>query len=418
MVEIQSARVERRITAKLIAALADTPVVVMNGPRQSGKSTVARQLVDRGVLSDYVTFDSAADLAAAAADPDGFIRSHPGPAVIDEVQHVPDLFRAIKLSVDRDRRPGRYLLTGSVDVLLAPRIGESLAGRVEFQTLWPFSQGEIDRGRERFIDAAFGERWPAFHDDPGTRRELAERVLRGGYPEVVARRPERRGEWFESYVTAILQRDVRSLADIEALTVMPRLLQLLAARVGSLLNTAELSRRAAIPYTSLGRYLSLLEATFIVRRIPAWSGGLGGRLLKHPRLFLCDSGLAASLQRVDAERIASADPVLIGPLIENFVATELMKQAAWGSSRASLYHFRSAAGEEVDLVLEGPGGRIVGIELKASSTVTDSDLRGLRALAAAAGRKFHRGLVLYTGARAVPFGKDLFAAPMSALWKA
>lgn len=407
----------RHITERLIAGLGDTPVIVVNGPRQGGKSTLARDLVSRGSLADYVTFDSAADLAAAAADPDGFVRGLKGPTVIDEVQHVPDLFRAIKLSVDRDRRPGRFLLTGSVDLLLAPRIGESLAGRAEIHTLWPFSQGEIEVARDRFIDAVFAERWAPFHDDPGTRREMAERIVRGGYPEVVARPPARRSPWFESYITAILQRDVRSLADVEALTLMPALLQLLAARVGSLLNVAELSRSSGIAYTSLGRYISLLEATFIVRRVPAWSGGLGTRLLKHPRIFLCDSGLAAHLQKVDAERIATADPVLIGPLIENFVAMELMKQLGWAETAAHLYHFRSAAGDEVDLVLERRDGCVVGIELKASSTVTHRDLRGLRALAAATKHKFHRGILLYMGGRSVTFGDDLHAVPLSALWR-
>lgn len=408
---------ERRVTSELLAALRDTPVVLLNGPRQSGKSTLAQDLVRRGVVGTYLTFDSAADLASAAADPDGFVRGLDGATVIDEVQHVPDLFRAIKLSVDRDRRPGRFLLTGSVDVLLAPRISESLAGRMELHTLWPLSQGEIEGARDRFVDAVFGDDPPAFHEDPGTRRELAERIVRGGYPEVVLRPAERRAQWFTSYVTAIVQRDVRSLAEIDALIALPRLLQLLAARVGSLLNIAELSRSSGIPYTTLGRYLSLLEATFILRRVPAWSGGLGQRLLKHPRTFICDSGLAASLQRVDVERITTADPTLIGPLIENFVAMELVKQLSWHSASTHLYHFRSAAGEEVDLVLERGDGKVVGIELKASATVTEDDLRGLRALASRTRRKFHRGLVLYMGSRSLPFGADLYAVPLSALWR-
>lgn len=409
--------VQRRLASRLLETLGDTPVAVLNGPRQSGKSTLARSLVERGVLSTYRTFDSAEDLASAATDPDGFVRALEGPAVIDEVQHVPDLFRAIKLSVDRDRRPGRFLLTGSVDVLLAPRISESLAGRAALHTLWPLSQGEIEGGRDRFVQAVFAEDELAFHADPGTRRELAERIVRGGYPEVVARPPDRRAEWFASYVTTILQRDVRSLAEIDALITMPALLQLLAARVGSLLNVAELSRSAGIPYTTLGRYLALLETTFLIRRVPAWSGGLGRRLLKHPRVFLCDSGLAASLQRVDAERIATADPTLIGPLIENFVAMELVKQLGWQSAGAHLYHFRSASGEEVDLVLERGDGKVVGLELKASATISEADLRGLRALAEATRGKFHRGIVLYLGARSLPFGRDMHAVPLSALWR-
>lgn len=414
---MESAYVERRIAARLVAALRDTPVVILNGPRQSGKSTLAQELVRQGVLSTYLTFDSAAELASAAADPDGFVRGLGGPAVIDEVQHVPDLFRAIKLSVDRDRRPGRFLLTGSVDVLLAPRISESLAGRMELHTLWPLSQGEIEGGGDRFVEAVFEDGPPAFDGDSGTRRALAERIVRGGYPEVVTRPPDRRADWFSSYVTAIVQRDIRSLAEIDALIAVPGLLQLLAARVGSLLNMAELSRSSGIPYTTLTRYISLLEATFVLRRIPAWSGGLGQRLLKHPRVFLCDSGLAATLQRVDVERLTTADPTLVGPLIENFVAMELVKQLSWHRPSTSLYHFRSVAGEEVDLVLERADGKVVGIELKASATVGEGDLRGLRALAAATRRKFHRGVVLYMGSRTLPFGANTHAVPLSALWK-
>jgi predicted AAA+ superfamily ATPase len=408
---------ERRSASALLAALRDTPVVLLNGPRQSGKSTLAQELVRRGALSTYLTFDSAADLASAAADPDGFVRGLDRPAVIDEVQHVPDLFRAIKLAVDRDRRPGRFLLTGSVDVLLAPRISESLAGRMELHTLWPLSQGEIEGARDRFVEAVFRDELPAFHQDPGTRRELAERIVRGGYPEVVLRPRDRRAQWFASYITAIVQRDIRSLAEIDSLISVPGLLHLLGARVGSLLNAAELSRRSGIPYTTLSRYLSLLEATFILRRIPAWSGGLGQRLLKHPRIFVCDSGLAASLQGVDVERIAMAEPTLIGPLIENFVAMELVKQLGWHPASAHLYHFRSAAGEEVDLVLERGDGKVVGLEVKASASVTEDDLRGLRALASRTGRKFHRGVLLYMGDRSVRFGRGLHAVPLSALWR-
>lgn len=408
---------ERRITPALVAALSDTPVVVLNGPRQSGKSTLARELVRRGHLAEYRTFDSAADLATAASDPDGFVRTLGGPAVIDEVQHVPDLFRAIKQAVDEDRRPGRFLLTGSVDVRLAPRISESLAGRVELRTLWPLSQGEIEDANESFLRAVFADELPPYQDARELRRDLAERIVRGGFPELVRRPSERRAPWFESYITTILQRDVESLADVDALATMPRLVRLLAARTASQLNVAELSRSSQIPNSTLGRYLALLEAAFLIRRIPAWSGGLGRRLLKHPRVVLSDTGLAAHLQTVDADRIATSEPVLIGPLIENFVAMELIKQLSWKTAFASLYHFRSAAGEEVDLVLEQGNGRIAGIELKASSTVVDADFRGLRALASAGGRRFVRGVLLYTGRHSLPFGPKMHAMPMSALWR-
>lgn len=389
--------------------------MLLNGARQVGKTTLARAVAAGPPARRYLTLDDAAVLAAADSDPAGFLAGLDGPVIIDEVQRAPGLFRAIKAEVDRDRRPGRFLLTGSADVLLLPRLAEALVGRVEILTLWPLSQGEIGAEREGFIDAAFGKRPPTFSTRQRTT-DLAGRILRGGYPELVAAGSKARPRaWFDSYLATILQRDVRDLAHIEGLTALPRLLALLASRTLGLLNHADLARNCGLPQSTLKRYMTLLETTFLVQLLPAWFVNLGKRMIKAPKVFLVDTGLAAHLQGVDARRLEE-DRNLLGPLIENLVVTELKKQAGWSHSRPKLFHFRTE-GHEVDLVLEGPGGAIVGIEIKAKASVDAADLKGLRVLREAAGRRFHRGLLIYTGAEVVPFAEELHAVPVGAVWE-
>ena len=407
----------RRNIAPLVReALQDTPVVLLNGARQTGKSTLVRGGMLGNSDTRYLTLDEAGVLAAAEADPAGFLSGLTGPVILDEVQRSPGLFPAIKAEVDRDRRPGRFLLTGSANVLLLPRLSESLAGRVEILTLWPLSQGEIEGVEERFVDAVFSADPLPFLEEQDEPLGLYDRLLRGGFPEALARGSEaRRRAWFGSYVTTILQRDVRDLSNIEGMTDLPRLLSLLAARSASLVNYAELSRSASMPQSTLKRYVSLLEATFLVRTLPAWSSNLSKRLVRSPKLLLCDTGLISSLQGLSAERLAS-NPVLVGPLLEIFVAMELQKQSAWSATQPRLFHFRTQTGQEVDVVLEDAAGRVVGVEVKASATVGARDFRGLRALAEASGDRFRRGFVLYTSRTTVPFGENLHALPVSSFW--
>jgi predicted AAA+ superfamily ATPase len=408
---------ERHIAPSLLEALADTPVVLLHGARQTGKSTLVQWVATEKHPARYLTFDDAGVLAAARHDPAGFLAGLEAPLVLDEVQRVPELFLTIKGVVDRDRRPGHFLLTGSANVLLLPRLSESLAGRMEILTLWPFSQGEIEGRREGFVDGVFAETLPRLTDEGTDRGDLTRRLLTGGYPEILERETTpRRSAWFGSYITTILQRDVRDLAHIEGLTALPRLLALLAARVMALVNSAELSRSIGLPLSTLKRYMALLEQTFLIQMVPASSGNLGKRLVKAPRLLLSDSGLAAHLLGADAERLAR-DPRLLGSLLENFVAMELRKQIAWSRTRPQMFHFRTQTGQEVDLVLEDRSGRIVGIEVKAGATVDSRDFRGLWSLAEAVGRRFRRGVVLYTGSAAIPFGANLHALPISALWR-
>lgn len=407
----------RELKASLLAALNDRPVVFLSGARQTGKTTLVRELATEVGSARYLTLDEIAILSAARADPAGFVAGLDTPVILDEVQRAPELFLPIKAAVDRDRRPGRFLLTGSADVLLLPRVSESLAGRMEILTLWPLSQGEIEGVPEGFLDAVFSAKLPGLPEPRVRWGEVVRRMAIGGYPEAQTQASaSRRDAWFGSYVTAILQRDVRDLANIEGLTQMPRLLALLAARLSGLLNFSELSRTSGIPQSTLKRYMTLLETTFLLLLLSPWSGNLGKRFVKSPRIMLNDTGLAAHLLGVDAERLR-ADPGLAGHLLENFVFMELKKQVGWSRTRAQVFHFRTQAGQEVDFVLEDRSGRLVGIEVKASATVDGNDFRGLKSLAEDSGERFVRGVLLYAGKEVIPFGRQLHALPLDALWR-
>ncbi|HKI02045.1 MAG TPA: ATP-binding protein [Thermoanaerobaculia bacterium] len=406
----------RHIAPLLREALDDRPVVLLNGARQVGKSTLVQSLTD-GASAQYLTLDDATVLAAATRDPAGFVAGLGDRVILDEVQRAPDLFLALKAAVDRDRRPGRFLLTGSANVFVLPRVSESLAGRMEILTLWPLSQGEIEGQVEGFVDAMFAKTFTPPQLQTFRRAELFERLARGGFPELVDKSSEaRRRAWFGSYTTSILQRDVRDLTSIEDLAALPRLLSLLAARATALLNYSELSRSSGIPASTLKRYFALLEATFLVLTLPAWSTNFSKRLVKSPKLLLNDTGLLASSLGLNPERFEE-DPRLAGPILENFVLMEIRKQIAWSQTQPAMFHYRTQTGQEIDLLLEDAGGRIVGVEVKAKSTVQEKDVRVLQDLADALGPRFVRGVVLYTGERAVPFSDKIFALPVQALWR-
>ena len=409
---------ERHVSSRLLAALADSPVVLLHGARQTGKSTLVQHITSSEHPARYFTFDDISVLSAATADPAGFLAGTEGPIALDEVQRAPELLLAIKADVDRNRQPGRFLLTGSANVLMLPKLSESLAGRMEILRLWPLSQGEMASHREGFVDLLFNGGIGRFNSGAAGNSDLIERILRGGYPEPHSRTTwSRRRAWFNSYVLTILQRDVRDLSHIEGLGTMPRLLTLLASRVGTLLNHAEVSRSLGMPQSTLKRYMTLLETTFLVQLLPAWSGNLGKRLVKSPKVYLNDTGLvAATLGQADEK--ALRDSHLLGPLLENFVVAELFKQTTWSKTDPGLFHFRTLTGQEVDVVMESPSGDLAGIEIKAGSTVNAADFKGLRVLAEETGKRFRHGVVLYQGRETVPFGKNLHAVPLEALWRA
>ena len=408
--------IKRNITERIVEALSDNPVVFLSGARQTGKSTLVQSLARSEHPARYITFDDATALSAASSDPAGYLSGTKGPVVLDEVQRVPGLFMAIKAEVDRSRDAGRFLLTGSADVLLLPGLSESLAGRMEILTLWPFSQGEITSVKERFVDAVFGRDIPQDMATSADREDLHSRILTGGFPEMLARKSAARQKaWFDSYITAILQRDVREIAQIERLTELPRLLSLLAARATSLVNYSEISRSMGMPLTTLRRYMALLEMTFLVRHLSPWSTNLGKRLVRSHKINICDCGLMAHLMGVLGKKdLTAADNP--GALLENFVVMELRKQSTWSETQPRMYFYRTQAGREVDIILEDASGNIVGIEVKSSATVGKGDFRSLQALAELLGKAFLKGIVLYTGHEIVPFGAKLFALPVSLLY--
>lgn len=399
--------------AQVEKALADTRVVLLAGPRQAGKTTLARSLADD--RRAYQTLDNATTLNAAQRDPTGFVRGLDR-AVIDEIQRAPELLLAIKESVDADPRPGRFLLTGSANLMTLPRVADSLAGRMETVRLLPLAQAEIAASAPpTFLDRVFAGEPPTV----GVQRsgaDLVDTVLAGGYPEALARRTwPRRQDWYLDYVDAVVQRDVRDIANVDQLDRMPRLLRALAEHSGQLINHAGVGAAIGLNHVTTQKYTSVFEQLFLVRTLPPWHSNALKRLTKKPKLHFVDPGLLAAMRGVTPEGIAR-DRGAFGPILETFVFTELLKLAGWSDERLTFSHYRDKDQYEVDVVIEDRRGRIVGIEVKASATVTGDDFRGLRRLQESVGGQFALGLVLYDHDRAVPFGERLLAAPISSLW--
>lgn len=389
-------------------------MVVLAGPRQAGKSTLAARVVAEA-QGTWLSLDEAAVLDVARTDPVGFVRGRRGLVGIDEAQRVPELLLAIKAEVDAERRPGRFLLTGSTRLLGAPRLVDSLAGRMESLTLWPFTQGELDGGSggPTLIDAAFGDAVSDLDPPAVARGELLERAGAGGFLPALARTGRRRTAWFDSYVAGVIDREVRALTDATYLRELPRLLRLCAARTAGELNVSDLARDLGLSRPTADSYLAHLEAVFLIQTVPAWSTNLTARVVRRPKLVVADTGLAA---RLLGGRLRT-DPELAGRLVETFVVGELRAQAEWSEARPSLFHFRDRAGAEVDLVLESGDGRVVGVEVKAGATIRADDLTGLRLLERRLGSDLVAGLVLCTAPEPRHLGGRLWIVPISALWQ-
>lgn len=399
----------RRASDLVMEALQDTRVVVINGARQTGKSTLAELVLPRtrNGLARYL--DDPSTRAAAESDPVRFVR-HDGTMLIDEVQRVPDLWLAIKRTVDEDPRPGRFLLTGSARLLGLADLPDTLPGRSETIELWPLSQGEIDGAPDGFIDAVFAHGVDAAVESIGLHRaEYIHRALRGGYPEAVRReQPRRRSRFFESYLSDLLSRDVKQVAQIEKSSDMRRLLSLLAAQTAGLVNYARLASDLGVTAPTTRSYLQILETIYLIRLLPGWATNLTTRAIAAPKVIFTDSAMAGYL--------AAGANDNAGPLLENFVLGELARQLTWADTPARLYHYRDRDQHEVDAILENNAGEVVGIEVKASETARAADFTTLRLLQERLGDRFRAGIVAYCGTRTLPFGERLACMPISALW--
>jgi predicted AAA+ superfamily ATPase len=400
---------------RLTEALADSPVVLIHGPRQCGKTTLAQALGERSDYA-YLSFDDDAARAAAQADPAGFVSNLPEQVILDEVQRVPALFAALKIAVDRKRVSGRFILTGSANVLLVPKLADSLAGRMQILRLHPLAQCELARHAPGFLDALFAGRFK-FRQSERLGGQLAQRIAAGGYPAALARPAgRRRAAWYRDYLEALVQRDVRDLARISSLDALPRLLALAAAQTAQLFNVTALAAPFQLSRPTIGDYVTLLERVFLLERLPPWHSNRISRLIKTPKLHLGDTGLACALLGVDAAALV-ADRHLLGQILETFVFQELRRQASWHDEPLGFFHFRDKDGVEVDIVIERGARALVGVEVKAAATVTAADFRGLRKLREAAGKRFVVGVVLYDGETSVRFDEQLYAVPLRALWE-
>jgi len=411
--------VARRLEDALPALLEEEPVLVLNGARTVGKSTLLARIAteaDRAVLD----LDDLATRDAVAADP-ALFASGPAPVLVDEFQKVPELLDAVKAELNKDLRPGRFVLTGSTRYTALPRLAQSLTGRVHVVDVWPLSQGELAGTRETFCKQLLDD--PAAlvggTQTPETREGYEQRVLAGGFPLAVRRSAAARARWFRDYISLVISRDVLEIRQVRQRDSLPRLLRVLAAQTGQVLNIRKAAEQAHLEPPVAGDYLALLEAVFLVHRLPAWGRTLGSRVAGLPKTHLVDSGLASHLLGLTTKRLTTRQPAVLtefGHVLETFVVNEVLRQASWLDEPVVTGHFRTHDQVEVDLVMESYDGRVTGIEVKASSRVTQQDLRGLRMLRDKLGDTFTGGVLLNLGDRAYTIDERIHVLPVSALW--
>lgn len=415
---------ERHITPRIKEALKFSPIVFLNGARQTGKSTlvqaIAKELISGDEPAPYVTLDRPVLLASASSAPEAFLTGYHGrPVIIDEVQLAPELFRALKIVVDEARTKdsgsasGRYLLTGSANILALPKLADALVGRMAILTLYPFTAAEatysISGGVERLLRLDFKN-----VNDRGL--SLMDAIKRGTFPEIVEASIEDRRTWFDGYITSILQRDVRQISELEKISLLPYLLSVLATRVGGLMNDSDIAREVGLNAVTGRSYRGILKLMFLTLDVKPWHRNVGKRLVKAAKGYLIDTNLICHLLDYNIDDIVSARPEFFGSLVENFVATELLKQLSNSDIKAELYHFRTSDGVEVDFILERPDGSVLAIEVKRAETVSMGDFKGIKVFQELAGKDFIGGIVLYSGKDVAPFGNNLWAVPFSVLW--
>ena len=398
----------------IVEGLEDTPAVFVTGARQVGKTTLTQAIAAREHALVRVNLDDDDVRIAAQQDPVGFLASLPGPSLIDEVQRAPDLLLAIKSVVDSDPEPGQYLLTGSANLLSSRKVKDALTGRIDMVPLWPLSQSEVRGGTLNLIDRLFAAEPPWVEDAPIGREAFASALVEGGYPEARRRTEQRRRRWFRNYVDTALDRDLQELSDAIKLDAMPKLLRLLASQAANLLSYRAAAKRLGLHHDTVKAYVTLLEQTFLVKRLPAWRPGFGAREVATPKVYLVDTGLLANLLGADERRVREDDQIT-GRALENFVATELIKHLEWAETPARLYHYQRQQAD-IDLVVEAADGSLVAVEVKAAATVTDRDTKRIRELRERCGDRFRAGVVLCSRGETAPLGDRLWAVPISGLW--
>jgi uncharacterized protein len=400
----------RQLKKRMNVAMHDTPVVLINGPRQSGKTTLVKQY---SPSLPYYTLDDDNILNAAKQDPVSFV-NRIDKGIIDEIQRAPELLRAIKLSVDQNRQPGRFLLTGSANLLALPQIGDSLAGRMEILTLLPLSLAEIERRTNHFLNYAQTQSWPV-STIRSKQFDYISSALTGGYPEMLLRQaPTRRNAWAKAYIKAIVERDIKDISSIEKLVKMPRLLEVLAQQSGKLTNFTQIGGQLNLDTKTTQKYIGLLETLFLVNQLRPWHGNNLNRIIKASKIHFFDSGLLACLNRITLENLQT-NKSDFGALLETWVYGELLKTINITDEPWHIYYYRDKDQIEVDFVLENNERKIIGIEVKASSTIFNQDFRGLRKLASLAEKDWLSGIVLYNGEQCLSFGENLWAIPFSLL---
>jgi predicted AAA+ superfamily ATPase len=411
--------IQRSISKNILEALQEMPVVFVNGPRQAGKSTLVQKLAESKWPATYVTFDEPSQFGAAQANPEIFLRSHDNNLIIDEVQMVPDLFRVLKMLVDelrlkdKNKAHGHYLLTGSTNIMALPGLADALVGRMAVITLYPLSAVEIAQSKGLFLKKLFDN---GFKPQKQEDDDVIKMIYRATFPEVTDQNDQARHRWFESHIMTILQRDVRQIADIEKLGVLPNLLRILASRAGCLINEADIARSLRQNAVTTKNYRLLLQMMFLVFDLKPWFRNIGKRLVKSSKGYMTDTSLLCHLQQIDLKSVAVKDPAMFGHVLENFVASELLKQLTCFEYQTDLLHFRTSDNKEVDFILQQSNGTLAGVEVKGSDNVNNNDFKGLRELQAQTGEDFTCGVVLYRGKNTISFGEKLWAMPMSMLW--
>ena len=409
--------IKRHARHRLLEALNVSPVVFLNGPRQAGKSTLVQSIAKKDYPAEYVTFDSTTQMAAVANSPESYLKERKGALIIDEVQLVPEIFRALKvvvdeLRLDHPKLKGRFLLTGSANIMALPKLSDPLVGRMSVLTLYPLAASEALSGKGHFIERLFNK---DFETD-SSKLKLAEIIRLATYPEISGSEKLERTTWFDGYLTTILQKDVRALAEIEKLSTLPNLLRILANRAGGLVNDADIARDAGLNPVTSRNYKTLLKMLFLTFELSPWSRNIGKRFVKSPKGYMSDTLLLCHLMQYELSDLEQNRPELFGHVLENFVATELLKLMTFQNEKMDLYHFRTSDNKEVDFVLEKSNGQLAAIEVKQRDSVSKADFKGLEELQSLAGHDFICGIVLYRGRDVVPFGQNLWAVPVSNLW--